>query len=153
MSRKPFMLLLAAIALTFGFTAVLEGADPTGAGNTPDVWAGGAGKLNLESKGHAVLAAKGDSVILICNVDKTKIKIDGKGKVIPLPKDNALLILNLKGEVKLKGLHIKVSYQGPAVVLKAEGKGALWLKGSGLLKLEGKPPVAWPPMKFKKFTF
>lgn len=126
-------------------------AEQTECAPKPNAWAAGQGRLHLEGKGKATLGSTGDGVIYIANMAATKIKVVGKGKVIPMPKENALLVINLKGHVDIAGGKLKVTSFGP-VKIKAYGHGGLWLEGKGLFRIKGKPKHKWPE-SIKKFNY
>ena len=107
-------------------------------------WASGKGFVHLEGKGEALLLSAGDGAILVRNVHVTKIEIKGAGKLIPLPKEKALLIVDLKGLVRVAGKVLSITSHGGPVELKTHGHGALWLKGKGLFKIGEHPVHEWP---------
>lgn len=117
------------------------------------IWAQGAGLLDLKAKGMAELDGHGLEMLLIHNVSKTKIKIQGTCKIIPLPGEDALLVLKLKGNVVLKGDKIKFQSLGGKVTLKAAGHGVVWLKGLGFFKIGNNPEHKWPLQKVHKFLY
>ena len=116
-------------------------ADSAGAPGKEKVWAAG------EFEVH------GDGKLLIRNVSKTKIMIKGKGKIIYLPKEDALLFVHFKGNVKLFGKAFDATFKGGPVVFHALGKGTFWLKGKGLFKIHDKPVQKWPLKMIKKFEY
>lgn len=111
---------------------------------------GGFGKIH----GKGVVTLKGDGVesVLIRNVSKTQISIMGKGVVLPLPGEDSILILGLKGKVQLKGKNVVMLFAGGPLVVKGAGHGKIWLKGKGKLKIKDKPLKDWPP-KLHKFEY
>lgn len=113
----------------------------------------GEGFLHLEGQGSAVLEGHGKEVILIHNVSKTKVLIQGKGQVIPLPGEDAILVIGFKGVVDLKGKHLSLTSHGGPVELEAKGHGTVWLRGKGVFKIGGKPPHKWPKKKVMKFKY
>jgi hypothetical protein len=153
MFRKAMILFLAGAVLAWMPVSTAGAEDLPGEGkHKPDLWAAGQGFLHLESKGHALLNNDGTGVILIQNAAQTKIKIKGKGKVIPLPKENAVMIIGLKGSLHLTGLKMNLLVISEGMTLETNGKGAVWLKGKGLFKIKGKLPKKWPG-KIHKFLF
>jgi hypothetical protein len=117
-----------------------------------ELWAAGKGFVHLVGKGVLTLESYGDGLLVIHNVSKTKIKIIGKGKVMHVPKKDALVIVDLKGKVELTGSKLAMTFKGGKVALHASGKGNLWLTGEGVFKIGHYPPFKWPP-KIKKFTY
>ncbi|MHC4942956.1 MAG: hypothetical protein ACYTG7_08030 [Planctomycetota bacterium] len=141
----------------FAFCAWL-GASNSLAGNGADhphgkFWAEGAGYVLLKGKGEVILDGFGLEMVLIRNVSKTKTKIKGQAVVIPIPDEDALLVVGLKGRIVLKGKKILFNSQGGKVSLKAAGKGVVWLKGKGVFKKHGKPPHKWPLDEAKKIVY
>ena len=148
MVRRLFVYFLIGTLVLWAPAAI---AEQTECAPKPDAWAAGEGFLHLEGQGKATLGSLGDNVIYIANVAAAKIKVVGKGKVIPLPKENALLVLNLKGHVDMAGPKLKVSSFGP-VKLKTLGHGVLCLEGKGLFRIKDKPKHKWP-VELKKFKY
>ena len=110
-------------------------------------------RAEIKGKGFAEFAVHGDGKLLIRNVSKTKIMIKGKGKIIYLPKEDALLFVHFKGKVKLFGKAFDATFKGGPVVFHALGKGTIWLKGKGLFKIHDKPVQKWPLKMIKKFEY
>jgi hypothetical protein len=70
----------------------------------------------------------------------------------PFFKEDALLIVGLKGKVHLIGNKLVMLFKDGPVALHAKGKGNVWLKGKGLFKIDQNQAHKWP-LKIKKFTY
>lgn len=152
MFRKFTVFLLVALLTTWTPAGLLaEGGEAPLKGK---FFAAGEGFLHLEGGGSVVLESHLDkAVILIHNISKTKVEVVGKGKIIPLPKENALLLLGFKGKVDLKGKALSFTSIGGPVKVDAKGKGVVWLRGEGLFKIGNNQPHKWPKAKIKKFKY
>ena len=151
---KVFLSIAVVLAVAFSISPALlaEGSAAAGCGSQ-QTWAAGAGILQVKAKGFVSFQGQGAGVLMIRNVSQTKIKLEGQGKVIHLPEKDALLVVGLKGKVRLIGKEIRAGFHGGTVVFRAEGHGVVALEGVGVFRIHGGPVHPWPVHQMKKFLF
>ncbi|MFH2000256.1 MAG: hypothetical protein ABIK28_11285 [Planctomycetota bacterium] len=114
--------------------------------------AAGTGYGMVEGKGIVTLKGQAVEFAYIRNVSKTQVKIEGQCTIVPLPGEDSILVLGLKGQVHLKGKQVAMSFSGGPMIVNGAGSGKLWLKGQGELKIKDRPPLGWPP-KLHQFGY